>query len=57
MRYKTCENCGANLDPCERCDCMDEKNKHSEKEKVSVTMLYRPRREKNNMPYERRRGA
>lgn len=41
--YKTCPNCGANLDPCERCDCMDNKlsspsqtsehEKNSEKEK------------------------
>lgn len=21
--YKTCENCGAALDPGERCDCLD----------------------------------
>lgn len=23
--YRTCPICGAALDPCERCDCMDEK--------------------------------
>jgi len=23
MRYKTCPNCGASLDPGERCDCRD----------------------------------
>jgi len=23
MYYKTCENCGAHLDPEERCDCED----------------------------------
>ena len=25
MQYRTCPYCGANLDPCERCDCQDEK--------------------------------
>ena len=24
--YDTCPNCGANLDPGERCDCAEEKN-------------------------------
>lgn len=23
--YRTCPNCGANLDPGERCDCQDKK--------------------------------
>jgi hypothetical protein len=23
MYYRTCPNCGANLDPEERCDCLD----------------------------------
>lgn len=25
MYYRTCPNCGANLDPGERCDCQDKK--------------------------------
>lgn len=24
--YNTCPHCGANLDPCERCDCTEIKN-------------------------------
>ena len=24
--YRTCPICGAALDPCERCDCLDEKD-------------------------------
>lgn len=24
MEYRTCEHCGANLDPGERCDCQQE---------------------------------
>ena len=26
MNYKTCADCGANLDPAERCDCKDKNN-------------------------------
>jgi hypothetical protein len=29
-QYKTCSNCGANLDPEETCDCKEEKLKVSE---------------------------
>ena len=25
MKLNTCPDCGANLDPCERCDCKDKK--------------------------------
>ena len=25
MFYKICSNCGSHLDPCERCDCQEEK--------------------------------
>lgn len=24
MKLNTCPHCGANLDPCERCDCMEQ---------------------------------
>lgn len=27
MRLRICDECGANLDPGERCDCQDEQNK------------------------------
>ena len=26
MTFRTCPFCGAALDPCERCDCLDEKD-------------------------------
>ena len=26
MKHRTCADCGANLDPGERCDCKDENN-------------------------------
>lgn len=26
MIFRTCPFCGAALDPCERCDCLDEKD-------------------------------
>lgn len=28
--YKVCTKCGGNLDPEEKCDCEDEKNKQQE---------------------------
>ena len=28
--YRTCERCNANLDPGERCDCMDELERYEE---------------------------
>ena len=28
--YRTCEHCGANLDPDERCDCRDELERREE---------------------------
>ena len=28
--YITCERCSANLDPGERCDCLDELDRHEE---------------------------
>lgn len=30
MQYWTCPDCGANLDPGEKCDCQNENNKPSE---------------------------
>lgn len=27
--YRTCPDCGAHLDPGEKCDCKDEKEEHS----------------------------
>ena len=32
MQYYTCERCGANLDPGEKCDCENEKEKSDENE-------------------------
>lgn len=31
MIFKTCPNCGANLDPSETCDCQEEENNKEEK--------------------------
>lgn len=31
MYYKICSNCGANLDPGERCDCEDERRKQTDR--------------------------
>lgn len=31
MYYKICSNCGANLDPGERCDCEEERRKQTER--------------------------
>jgi hypothetical protein len=34
MLFKICPNCGANLDPGERCECEESKNKQNESEDV-----------------------
>lgn len=31
MYFNTCSQCGANLDPGERCDCEEQRNKNTEK--------------------------
>lgn len=31
MYYKICSNCGANLDPGERCDCEEERQKQTDR--------------------------
>lgn len=33
MLYKTCKNCGANLDPQEKCECETEKSIEVQKSK------------------------
>ena len=30
--YRVCTNCGSNLDPCERCDCQDNKTEQEDKQ-------------------------
>lgn len=37
--YKNCADCGANLDPCERCDCQREENK------VTINLVIKKRKE------------
>ena len=37
MYYRTCHLCGANLDPGERCDCMEEKEKTAKKYEELLT--------------------
>lgn len=32
-----CPDCGASLDPCERCDCKDNKEEKSDEEEKSDT--------------------
>lgn len=31
MYYRICSNCGANLDPGERCDCEEERQKQTDR--------------------------
>ena len=38
--YKTCEHCGANLDPGEQCDCMENKQERGRLCKVSEAQIY-----------------
>lgn len=57
MKYKTCPVCGSNLDPCERCDCMDEKPKRDKNEERTVTTLCNAKRTEQNTPYVERRAV
>ena len=34
--YVTCPDCGANLDPGEKCDCKKDNNSSSEKDKNNI---------------------
>lgn len=42
--YRTCEHCGANLDPDERCDCRD---KLEQREEELQKMVEVDKRDKN----------
>ena len=37
MKYNTCENCGANLDWGERCDCLAKKEQKGENQQCKKT--------------------
>lgn len=39
MYYRTCPECGSNLDPGERCDCNEEKESRKEESKRVSRML------------------
>lgn len=39
--YKICPDCGANLDPGERCDCISEKEKQKELKKIKKKEINR----------------
>lgn len=38
MYYRICSNCGANLDPGERCDCEEERQKQTDRI-MSMSMM------------------
>ena len=37
MQYRTCPYCGANLDPCERCDCQEKEKSDDATNTVAQT--------------------
>lgn len=42
--FKTCDKCGANLDPGERCDC--EEATGEERAQMNASIIYRPCKQK-----------
>ena len=49
MMYRTCENCGANLDPGESCDCAKKSDNAEEQNKKSLSADQSKRGSKKNM--------
>jgi hypothetical protein len=44
MKYVTCDNCGANNDPGERCDCADKQPAHNARELDKRSVVLPPKR-------------
>ncbi len=41
--YRKCPCCGANLDPCERCDCQDPEDDENKKAAMPASTAAKPR--------------
>ena len=46
MYFTTCPLCGAHLDPCEKCGCLEEKEKLMKKAKIISSKLCLKRAER-----------
>lgn len=46
MFYNSCPYCGANLDPGEKCDCLEEKTSEAEYKKTIKKVVFSPSKER-----------
>ena len=51
--YKTCPYCGSNLDPCEQCDCEQNKQGYNITSKQVIKRSNKSKTRKEALTYER----